>query len=210
MQSIPLKTAGVAVLFVVGVYFWIPPLLSALVDKPATAIHPEPPSLSIHAPTVIAETSFAATSPQGLENSASPTIDPLVRSAEAIAIQSDPLQIEPGRIPPPILFADEKDGAAQSHAAEPPAASNGALQSVSRGLTLRSTIVGVSRRAADINGRLYLEGATIEENGNTYQIIAVYPGKVLLRHVDRVIELTVSKQPPASPVQGVAGSTPGK
>jgi hypothetical protein len=191
MQSSPLKTAGLAALFVVGVYFWIPPLLSALAAKPATAIHPQHPSLSIHAPTVIAETSFTAKASASAKKSAIPTIDPLVRSAEALAIQSNPLQIEPSRIPPSVLFDADKVGAAkpESTAAPGPVAS---------GLTLRSTIVGVSRRAADINGRLYLEGATIEENGNTYQLISVRAGRVLLRHVDRVIELTVSVQPSSS------------
>ena len=58
------------------------------------------------------------------------------------------------------------------------------------GLVLKSTIIGVSRRAAYINRKLYSEGSTFEENGVTYKLTAVYPDKVELRQGNRVFELS--------------------
>ena len=154
----PLKPLCLAVIFGFGAYLWLPSLYSAFKDHPPTAIHVETPPLSIHAPTITAETSFAVKTPTRPERSASSSIDPLVRSAEAAAIQSEPLQIDPSRIPAPILFADEKNRDAVST----PQLS-GPHVPASHGLTLRSTR---KKRPRPLSVPKRLNSSTLEIHGS--------------------------------------------
>ena len=63
------------------------------------------------------------------------------------------------------------------------------------GLVLTSTLIGVERRGAYINNRLYLEGAAIEHEGEWFRLSAVYPQSVLLEKDGELLELTVQKSP---------------
>ena len=188
---IRIRTVSLSALFVAGLYFWVPPLYWALIDQPSRVVSIDPPSLNIHAPTVIAETSFTPKTSRAQNFEPGPMTDPLVRSAEAAAIGSQPLQIDRNQVPPPILFADAQSQASLTAHNDSDRPASRADEKTGHGLMLESTIIGVRRRAAYINHKLYVEGARIDVNGKTYALMAVYPRKAMLRRGNHVIELNV-------------------
>jgi hypothetical protein len=106
---------------------------------------------------------------------------------EVAAIQSDPFRVDNDQFPPPVLFAEEpkeepKPAAVAKEPTEP--------KSLER-LVLKSTIVGVNRRAAFINSRLYHEGKEVRVDGESYLLSAVYPRRVILKQGDREFELKI-------------------
>jgi hypothetical protein len=143
-------------------------------------------------------TSSAATNPSAAEASSTEVItwqrverivasDPLVRSADVAAIRGEPFRIDQDQFPPPILFAED---AAESkpRRGDP---------KVPLGLTLKSTIVGASRRAAYINKKLYFEGTEIRgDDGRTYLLKAVHPRKVVLEEAGQTFELKIASRAP--------------
>ncbi len=186
---IGIRTVGLSALFVAGLYLWAPSLYRPLIDQPSRVHTIDPPSLNIHAPTVIAETSFTPRTRRAQDLEPGRMTDPLVRSAEAAAIGSQPLQID--RVPPPILFADSHGPTSPTGGNDSDGPASRADEKTGHGLLLESTIIGVTRRAAYINHKLYIEGARIDVNGKTYQLMAVYPRKAMLRRGNHLIELNV-------------------
>ena len=65
------------------------------------------------------------------------------------------------------------------------------------GLDLKSTIIGVNRRAAYINRKLYFEGSTVEIDGESYKLVSVSPGKAVLRRGYETVELTIPESGPS-------------
>lgn len=197
------KTLVLGLLLVVGLFFWVPPLVRAVVGRPATTAK----TSQAAAPTTLApietETTFQE-SPKNAQTAAAAydwqnadellSTDPLVRSAEAAAIQGNPFQIDWDQFPPPILFAEESDDRLTSGIAKPatPPPSGLSPPATPEGLILKSTIVGVSRRAAFINSRLYHEGKNVRtKDGQSYLISAIFPRKVVLIRDNEAYELRI-------------------
>lgn len=201
------KTALLGVLLLVGLYFWIPPLLKAFRSQPPTAAPPAaasaspPPSPPIEA---VADFSTAPTDRPASAGTATSweeadrilQTDPLVRPIEAAALQSDPFRIDHDQFPPPVtdIFAEEPPEP------EPSPAADDGLHSLD-GLVLKSTIIGVKQRAAFINGRLYFEGNTISWKGKNFQVQAIYPRRVVLIADGETYELTIQDKPGSDRVE---------
>lgn len=200
------RTVLLAGLFALGLYLWIPPFYQALLGPRRSAETVEAVQSASPAP-IVAETSFtdAGTKLRGDRNTMAKkngdrrtaTRDPLVQSAEVAAIGSEVFRSGDGSIAAPKLleeaFANEPGEVMPTCATvtNEPAPLGG-------GLELKSTIIGVSRRAAYINRKLYFEGTTIEDGGMTYELTAVHPDKVVLKQGNRTIELTVARQAPVT------------
>lgn len=192
------KTALLVALLIVGIYFWIPPLYRAVVGTTAA----NPPEAadwreSSRAPLEIGS-SFQPQEAAQLRNGSSHDFtwenmddtlqtDPLVRSAEVAAIQSEPFRTDQNQVAPPIFFAQKT----KNEVTAGTRANEEARPGDAEVLTLKSTIVGVKRRAAYINRKLYFEGSEVRAAGETYLLKAVYPKKVVLASGDRLFELTI-------------------
>jgi hypothetical protein len=114
------KTLLLAVLLVVGLFFWIPPLLRATVSAPRASADA---SASTRASALMPANTTRPDAPRTTSTSRSITwekaeavlaSDPLVRSAEVAAIHGNPFQIAPDQFSPPILFA-ETEVAEETH-----------------------------------------------------------------------------------------------
>lgn len=190
------KTAILCALFLVGLYFWIPPLLRAIGGREATSAVAIPAAVPGSAPA-----SPIASRPQPETQTLStwqhgdpvPSTDPLVRSAEIAAIRSDPFRVDERQFPPPVLFEEEPREAANVQIVKTPAPTESVV--------LKSTIVGVSRRAAFINQKLYFEGSEVQVNGEPWRLSEIHPRKVVLRKGDAAMELTIAAQTPPTSEQ---------
>lgn len=197
------KVVLLSVLFALGLYLWIPPLYHAISSESPAPAQSEPVDEPQPAP-IVAETSFnraqhelcGADGSRRIQNgdNCSTLRDPLVQSAEAAAIGSEVFRNEHDSIHPVSIpeFLRNTTSPVPSKSTETPSVAD-----APSGLALKSTIIGVNRRAAYINRKLYFEGTTIEDGGVTYELTAVHPDKVVLRQGNRTIELCV---PTASPV----------
>lgn len=201
------KTALLGLLLLVGLYFWIPPLFRLVAGNggPQPAAQAKAPAAASPVP-VKAEASFGrGTTTQGESRSGELTwrnaakimeSDPLVKSVELSAIQAEPFRIDPDQFPPPVLFAESSDSGATPSGRNSPGDSNRPDK-----LVLTSTIVGVQRRAALINRRLYFEGSKITVAGETYHLAAVHPRRVILTQGGRSFELKIARQPVPGEIQ---------
>lgn len=199
------KTALLAVLFCVGLYFWIPPLYRALVgakSQPANPVSPAVPATaapSSSAPTVPAAPETSADDPQKSPPRYSwQTVDDvlstdrLAQSAEVEAIAPGAFQIDFDQFSPPLLFAEETvEETARQSKSNPDATQ---IADVLDQLVLKSTIVGASRRAALINQKLYREGSDIAVEGRVYRLESVHARKVVLRRGEEQFELTIAEK----------------
>jgi hypothetical protein len=188
------KSVLLCALFLVGLYFWIPPLLRAIRSPSVSATthsdsdvaRPAQPDALVTRPEP--ETRTLSTWPQADQV---PSTDPLVRSAELAAIRSDPFRVDENQFPPPVLFEEERE--------EPRTATVAISTDVaSSDVVLRSTIVGVSRRAAFINQKLYFEGSEVRVKGEPWLLSEIHPRKVVLRKGEAAMELTIAGQNPAA------------
>lgn len=183
------KTALLGVLFAVGLVFWLPPLLKSVRGNTTTP----PPAAPATTPTTTVDAQPVATgdvatkSPAFSWESAEKMMqtDPLVRSVEVAAIHGDPFHLDRDQFSPPILFEDEPVREVVVTQLTP------TTSDVTDKLVLKSTIVGLKRRAAMINDKLYYEGRKIEVDGQTYVLSTVKPRRVTLTQGDTVIELTI-------------------
>ena len=183
------KTAVLGVLFAVGCVFWLPPIVRAFTGGSAT-----PSTTAAAIPSTAAATASSTPSP---ETTAKETpfsweqaekvrgSSPLMQSANVAAIHGDPFRLDRDQFSPPIAFADEP-------VREVSLSSETDMDTtVTDKLILKSTIVGVKRRAALINDKLYLEGRTITVEGQTYVLTSVQPRRVVLTQGETVFELTI-------------------
>jgi hypothetical protein len=195
------KTALLAALFVVGLFFWVPPLIRMVSGGTASPSVAAPTQANVSAPTVDSSGAAEATAAQksaariGWKDADEMlATDPLVQSAEVAAIQSKPFQIDHEQFPPPVLFAEEDDDTeliADKSILEDPDPVAMTLDAPN-GLVLKSTIVGATRRAAFINSRLYYEGKEVRtREGAKYLVTAIYPRRVVLTREQETYELTI-------------------
>lgn len=189
------KTALLGVLLAVGMFFWLPQLVRAVAGnghakKPAVPVATTTPETAVPKTTTISADASAEPAAFTWEsgNSALDS-DPLVRSVEVAAIHGDPFRLDRDQFPPPVLFESEPKESKRP-SAEPPKTfvADGKL---SEKLVLKSTIVGVKRRAAFINNKLYLEGRKIEVDGQSFVLSAVHPRRVVVTQGGKAFELAL-------------------
>lgn len=210
------KTLLLGSLLLVGLYFWIPPLLRAMGSSPRnsavdTALSPM--ALLSQVPKVVPPRASTGSSTITWEKADKIiATDPLVRSAEVAAIHGNPFQLAPDQFSPPILFADplpngelskthpnsaqSAGGAKTNVAGKSPAGQSAASDSAPvtntpDGLVLKSTILGEKRRAALINDKLYSEGSLIQVDGTSYILSVVRAREVELRKGEQTFLLAL-------------------
>lgn len=188
------KSAMLGVLLLVGLYFWVPPLLKAFSTGSTAA--PAAPGNSKS--TTSGSTTTAAASAPGAAESAKKTHDsktllkrlqeqPLLQPASADEMPQKPFGLNDDLLPLPVLIADDT-------LAEPPAAapkSGPKLIEKLDGLALKSTLVGPSRRVAIINNQLFREGQTVSWNDKQLLLEAVNRKSVTLTHGSQRWQLTL-------------------
>ncbi len=112
--------------------------------------------------------------------------DPLFQPAEVSLAMRDPFSPDESLFPLPVLFAEE------------PAAETGNKPIVSdeadpKGLELRSTMIGRTRRVAIINGQLYHVGKDVLANGHRFRLTSIDSHRVVLTAGDKNYELTLAR-----------------
>lgn len=197
------KPIILGVLLLVGLVLWLRPIVSVWTSEEPAASSSPATEATANRPPIEAEATFGHARNGSRTGSLNRITwqhvdevldrDPLVRSAEVAAFHSDPFRMDDDQFPPPILFAEEQAAAAEPYDEELDEPANPA------GLILKSTIVGVSRRAAYINTRLYFEGTDVPaEDGRTYRLTAVYPRRVVLQTDEETFELKIANNRPSS------------
>lgn len=188
------KTALLTMLFLVGLIFWIPQLLRAVTGKSGMAkggavavAAPAPRPAELPTTTVAAAPDATKDEFTWERGQKLLQTDPLVRSVEVAALRGDPFRIDRDQFPPPLLFEEEPVKAQSAPSPQPPITD----ARLTEKLILKSTIVGLKRRAAFINNKLYYEGREIQVEGQTFLLSAVYPRKVLLTQGSTVFELSI-------------------
>jgi len=195
------KTLLLGLLFLVGFYFWIPPLYRAVRGTTATAIVPAKPNTAAisQRPPVKTEMSFG----QG-ESQEEPRhswkqfdslmqSDPLVQSVQMGAVQKNPFRVNRDQFSPPILFAEES---AQS-GKDPNQKREKEVRVLPNDLVLKTTIIGKFRKAAIINNKMYYEGKTFEHEDVTYVLERVATRNVILKQGEHKFELKIKNDPSA-------------
>ena len=199
------KTAALAVLVLVGLYFWIPPLWRMAVGRDAASATTAEPAVQATAPTP----TVAATSQEAMP--AGPPVlgweeaerlrseDDLFRSASRSDIRSDAFTFDDGFLPIDVVFAEDPSGRhvviANERRPEPQAAAAAIVKKAGSPpppLKLGSTLVGSDRRAAIINDKVYAEGATVTVADRTWTLRNVEPRRVVLDGDGGTVELTIA------------------
>jgi len=205
------KAALLGVLLFVSLFVCLPPVFEAVRGGPSRKPKSTKTAGKTPARTVEAETTLQT---QTSKSEPAPSeafdwdqveellmTDPLVKSVEVAAIQRDPFRINRDQFPPPIEFEDDPDteDTRQDIAAELTNGSEDTSESEApTGMVLKSTMIGVKRRAAFINtvfdgrpvGRLYFEGREVlGVDGEPYILSVIYPRKVILIRELDVYEL---------------------
>ena len=193
------KTLLLGLLFVVGLYFWIPPLYRAIRGTSQPAITPAKasPAPVPQRPPVETEMSFAQTDTR--ENTGHTweqfdslmQTDPLVQSVQMGAIQKNPFEVNRDQFSPPILFAEE------TIEPEPVQVKKETIEvkGLPEDIVLTTTIIGKFRKAAMINKKLYFEGKSFEYENVTYELERVADRSVILRQGDQRFELKIKNDP---------------
>jgi hypothetical protein len=201
------KSALLGILLVLGLFFWIPPLVRAMSGSFETS-SPESRTSNSNSVAVPVPLEKASQPPGPTAHSITwekaddlLATDPLVQSAEIASVRGNPFEVATDQFSPPILFGeDEPAGVPKSKSApqvargttRDPAATAAAKPVIPRGpsgLTLKSTILGEKRRAALINETLYSEGSVVQVDGEDYLLAAVRSRQVELKKGDQVFVL---------------------
>lgn len=175
------KTVVLGVLLLVGLYFWVPPLLKAFWDgaKPTAA------------PTTAANPSSSVSSTNSGSPTASNLSEPLKKSRDskmiakllheqslwqpvsAEELPQNPFSLE-DLLPLPVLV--EKDASDEPPSPTPAAKIVAKLD----GLVLKSTLIGPTRRIAIINNQMVREGQNVSWNDKQLRLESVTRKSVTL------------------------------
>lgn len=195
------KSLLLGLLFLVGLYFWIPPLYRAIRGSSSSAIVPAKinPAATPQRPPVETEMSFAQSEVQEdprhswEEFDSLMQSDPLVQSVQMGAVQKNPFQVDRDQFPPPVLFAEEPVQPKKDLAeAKPKVAPR-----LPEDIVLKTTIIGKYRRAAIINDKMYYEGKSFEHEKITYTLDQVAARNVILKQGEQKFELRIQNDPAA-------------
>jgi hypothetical protein len=191
MKASAAKTAVLALLLLVGLFFWVPPLLKAFSSgtTPTSA-------------TTVAATSGSTTAPATASPNSSEPIkksrdsktllkllheQPLLQPASADEMPQRPFGLNEDLLPLPVLIADDS-------LAEPPqSAPKSDPKTIEKldGLVLKSTLVGPTRRVAIINNHLFREGQTVPWNDKQLLLESVSRKSVTLTDGTQSWQLTL-------------------
>lgn len=191
MKASAAKTAVLALLLLVGLFFWVPPLLKAF----SSGTTPAPT-------TAVAATSGSTTAPAIVSPNSSEPIkksrdsktllkllheQPLLKPASAEEMPQRPFGLNEDLLPLPVLIADDS-------LAEPPqSAAKSDPKTIEKldGLVLKSTLVGPTRRVAIINNQLFREGQSVPWNDKQLLLESVSRKSVTLTDGSQSWQLTL-------------------
>ncbi len=184
------KTAALGVLFLFGCCFWIPMLTRAAAPHRATAarspstVHMSPDSN----PSAVQPNNLGSLDQNAFWSSLSQSLedDPLFLPAEMSLTARDPFCRDESLSPLPVLFAEDR-------ATETENTSHASDEADPKGLELRSTMVGRTRRVAIINGQLCQVGNEVLANGHRFRLTSIESHRVVLTSGDKNYELTLTR-----------------
>lgn len=190
MKASAAKTAVLGLLLLVGLYFWVPPLLKAFASEtPATPVVTTSSPEAAAIPTNSAPSSTTTTK-ESHDSAAITKLlheHPLMQPASAEEMPEKPFGLNVDLIPLPVLIADD------SLAEPPPPISKPTPKPIERleGLTLKSTLIGSTRRAAMINNRLFNEGQSVPWKDKQLRLELVTRKAVTLTDGEQSWQLTL-------------------
>lgn len=192
MKASAAKTAVLALLLLVGLFFWVPPLLKAFSSGTTPTA-----TTAVAATSGSATTAPATASPNSQEpikkSRDSKTLlkllreQPLLQPASAEEMPQRPFGLNEDLLPLPVLIADDS-------LAEPPqSAAKSDPKTIEKldGLVLKSTLVGPTRRVAIINNHLFREGQTVPWNDKQLLLESVSRKSVTLTDGSQSWQLTL-------------------
>lgn len=195
------KTALLGVLFVVGLCFWLPPILRAMTagdGAPPRAVQATPPvTVPVVTQSVPTETNDGQTDTESVfdwrRGRRILKSDPLLQSAVDAAVNARPFQIDQDQFPPPVLIAEDTADV------EPEENRNETIQEVPQRtrperVSLKSTIIGSGRRAAFIDGRLRFLGDFIESQRVQFELTAIEADHIVLSRLDQNYTIWLNRQ----------------
>ncbi|QDT45971.1 hypothetical protein Pan241w_60990 [Gimesia alba] len=195
------KTLLLGLLFIVGLYFWVPPLYRAIRGTSAPTIVPAKINQAVvpQRPPVETEMSFTQSEAQDEPRHSWEQFDslmqtdPLVQSVQMGAVQKNPFKVNRDQFSPPILFAEEPVQPKTELTEKKPKE----VLVLPDGIVLKTTIIGKFRRAAIINNKMYYEGKTFEHENVTYTLEQVAARNVILKQGEQKFELKIQNDPSA-------------
>lgn len=200
MKASPPKAGVLIVLAAVGMYFWIPPIWSAIAGgKTASPARTETAAPEVSNP--VASVAPPA-SPAPLHWPALEQIrksDLLFQSAAISEVNANAFGASKAALPavaeveqePDELSTEESTTEIEVSEEEQTRVARLELDEVARQLSLRSTIIGPVRRAAVINNRVYSEGDVVVVAGRRARIQSVEARRVKLQLKGEFVELRI-------------------
>lgn len=194
MKASAAKTAVLALLLLVGLFFWVPPLLKAFSSGPTVT------------PTTSNDVKVASSGSTATESIASPNSlksankprdsktllkllheQPLLQPASTEEMSRNPFVLNDDWLPLPVEI--EKDEFAEPLATAPKPAPK-PIEKLD-GLVLKSTLIGPSRRVAIINNHLFHEGQNVPWNDRQLLLESVNRKSVTLTDGSQSWQLTL-------------------
>lgn len=202
------KTALLGVLFVIGLYFWVPPLLKQFggsSTKPTASALTSRPANGLNGADSADQDQGDSAEPGWQQIDSYLTQDQLYVSVDVSDKLQDPFVLDQDQFRPPALFAAESDDK-PDRIAPPVVADNS--PPVIETLELKSTFLGRNRRAAYINRKLYFEGMQVSDGTNWWRIESIQARRVVLNRGEQQIELQIRQRPDSTPESLAAEDKP--
>jgi len=201
MKASPPKAGVLIVLTAVGVYFWIPPIWNAIAGDDAIVSADQPGATGSEAPRsaeIVADSKPSQTL-HWQELELIRKSDPLFRSASPSEIKADAFGVRQQTSPAPSKIVQqpvqpspaEPASFAASDEEEERQAAQLQVAEVTRQLSLRSTMIGSSRRAAVINDGVYSEGDLLIVAGSRVRVQSVEPRRVKVEVNGESVDLQI-------------------
>lgn len=203
------KTAALAIITLVGLYLWIPPLWRMVVKADGTLDETAGSEATVDGATTTAATNGQEGTARSsrlnwemaekiranhlLFRGASP--HELKQDAFVLSSDSLPIEVEFAIDPPPTLPAVAEASSAAKELADAESENgdgNELAPETRHGLTLQSTLVGGRGRKALINRQIYSEGDEIAVNGRLWTLVDVSTRSVVLQDDREKIELRIA------------------
>lgn len=187
------KTAVLGLLLLVGLFFWVPPLLKAFSSSTPTTPRPAAETGRAASGSTSATTSGSPNSAEPVKNSHnSKTLfkliheQPLLQPASVEEMPLNPFAPVDDLLPLPVLIAEDAIADPQ----QPVKVGAKPIEKLD-GLVLKSTLVGPNRRVAIINSQLFREGQTVPWNDKQLRLESVNRKSVTLTDGSQSWQLTL-------------------
>lgn len=188
------KTAVLALLLLVGLFFWVPPLLKAFSSGTAAA---PPASVDAKAASNALSVTASTSAPNSAKSASKPRDNktlrkllhehPLLQPASAEEMPQKPFGLNLDLLPLPVEV--EKDELAERPAPAPKSAPK-PIEKLD-GLVLKSTLIGPTRRVAIINNQMFREGQSVSWNDRKLLVESVNRKSVTLTDGSQSWQLTL-------------------